>query len=289
MHSENLHISDGDLLLMVDGELSARRAAQIRTHLEACWNCRGRMARIEGTIVDFAQAYRETSDWKLPPIDRQRALLPAQLAQLASNSGARSWRWFGSFHSATRTVAVFAMLFIAALVGRSIWQHTRDMEPDVASRERGLVPDHILTPGVTREATLDDLCSAAHEEVVGQVTVSLRKQVLAEYGIVNARASEYEIDYLIAPGLGGAEDIHNLWPQPYGARIWNAYAKDALEERLHQLVCGRELDLAVAQRDIANDWIAAYKKHLDKNVPQPSMADLGSLNRSVVPAKYGLR
>ena len=53
-----------------------------------------------------------------------------------------------------------------------------------------------------------------HEEVVRDVPSSLRQEVFKEYGIVNPRPEDYEIDYLIAPGLGGAEDIHNLWPEP---------------------------------------------------------------------------
>jgi hypothetical protein len=102
----------------------------------------------------------------------------------------------------------------------------------------------------------------AHEEVVRAVPSSLREQVFREYGIVNPRPEDYEIDYLIAPGLGGAEDIHNLWPEPTSSSAWNARVKDALEERLHQLVCDGELDLPTAQRAIATDWITAYKKYL---------------------------
>jgi len=107
----------------------------------------------------------------------------------------------------------------------------------------------------------------AHEEVVEEVPPFLRMQVLREYGIANARPQEYEIDYLIAPGLGGTEDIHNLWPEPYNSRTWNAHVKDSLEERLHQLVCAGELDLSTAKRDIATDWIAAYKKYFHSDRP----------------------
>jgi hypothetical protein len=97
--------------------------------------------------------------------------------------------------------------------------------------------------------------------------MSLRQEVFQEYGIVNARADDYEIDYLIAPGLGGVEDIHNLWPEPYRSRTWNARVKDTLEERLHELVCAGRLDLATAQHEIATDWIAAYKKYFHTDRP----------------------
>jgi len=40
--------------------------------------------------------------------------------------------------------------------------------------------------------------------------------------MANAHGSDYEIGYLIAPGLGlgGVESIHNLWPEPYTSRTW---------------------------------------------------------------------
>jgi hypothetical protein len=115
----------------------------------------------------------------------------------------------------------------------------------------------------------------AHEDVIGAVSMPLRQEVFQEYGIVNARAGDYEIDYLIAPGLGGVEDIHNLWPEPNTSWTWNAYVKDNLEERLHQMVCSGKLDLSSAQRDIATDWIAAYKKyfHTDRPLALPSHPD----------------
>ena len=49
--------------------------------------------------------------------------------------------------------------------------------------------------------------------------------------------------------------------------MWNAHAKDALEERLQYMVCDKQIDLASAQRQIATDWIAAYKKYLHADNP----------------------
>ena len=71
------------MLLAADGELSTRRAAQVHSHLADCWACRARMAEIEETIADFARAHRQTLDPQLPPIAGPRALLRAQLAELA--------------------------------------------------------------------------------------------------------------------------------------------------------------------------------------------------------------
>ena len=45
--------------------------------------------------------------------------------------------------------------------------------------------------------------------------------------------------------------------------------KDALERKLHKLVCAGQLDLKTAQREIAADWIEAYQKYVAKNPPAP--------------------
>ena len=96
-----------------------------------------------------------------------------------------------------------------------------------------------------------------------------QRRVLEQYGLANADPRAYEIDYLITPALGGADDIRNLWPEPYSTTLWNAHVKDALEERLHELVCAGKLDLATAQSAIASDWIAAYKTYLGSQAQGP--------------------
>ena len=80
-------------------------------------------------------------------------------------------------------------------------------------------------------------------------------------------SDEYELDYLITPELGGAPDPRNLWPQRYESRVWNAHVKDELERLLPTLVCDRRIRLETAQRDIARDWIAAYRKYFKTDAP----------------------
>jgi hypothetical protein len=273
-HLADMHLSHQEMLLAADGELSTRRAAQVHAHLAACCACRAGMAEIEGTIADFALAHRQAVDPRLPPIAGPRALLRAQLAELASEHESNSWRRLfhvisGMRAAAFMCAAVFVFVIIAAVAGGVLIRHStlRGANSVFATFKGGALPDRSLTPGATRRVTISDVCSMAHEEVVREVSTSLREEVFQKYGITNARADDYEIDYLITPGLGGAEDIHNLWPEPATSRTWNAHVKDALEERLHQLVCGGELDLPTAQRDIATDWIAAYKKYFHTDRP----------------------
>jgi hypothetical protein len=75
---------------------------------------------------------------------------------------------------------------------------------------------------------------------------------------------------LITPALGGADDIRNLWPHSYADTEWNAKVKDALEDKLRDLVCQGQVDLSMAQREIAGNWIEAYKKYFHTDHPVPS-------------------
>lgn len=261
------HISDQELLLAVDGELSNRRAAQIRAHLEACWDCRARMAELEKAITVFARAHRTDLDPQLPPIDGPRALLRTQLAALASSQRAAGrGNGLRFFSRDWRTACIFAVLLVGVATGLFPLWHS-SLRSTAISSDAGTIPDHALTPGATRPVTIRDVCSAPREDVIANVSISLREEVLREYGRTQAKPSDYEIDYLIAPGLGGAEDVRNLWPEPYDASVWNARVKDALEERLHEMVCSGQVDLSTAQHDIATDWIAAYRKYFRTPAP----------------------
>jgi hypothetical protein len=127
--------------------------------------------------------------------------------------------------------------------------------------ERGALPVTALTPGLAITVSTQELCDAeAHR--IPEIAPSLRAQVLKDYGMEDVPPGEYELDYLITPELGGLADRRNLWPEPYGLRDWNAHAKDVLETRLPQLVCRGEIDLATAQRELASNWIDAYKRYL---------------------------
>jgi hypothetical protein len=272
MHKENWHPTKEELLLSADGELSHRRAARIHAHLEACWECRAQMTQFDATVAEFMQVQRQSVDAQLPPIAGPRAMLGAQLAGLAVHSkSSAKFRSRGLVPVATLAAGACAVVMIVVLFAHGVMRPSVDriIASMAAQFERGTIPNRNLTPGAARSIAMSSACSMAHEEVAVEVPASLRQEVLREYGIVNSRSNDYEIDYLIAPGLGGAEDIRNLWPQPYSSRTWNAHVKDSLEEHLHQMVCAGELDMGTAQRDIATDWIAAYKKYFHTNRPLP--------------------
>lgn len=121
--------------------------------------------------------------------------------------------------------------------------------------------DSSLTPGaVDPNATLEKVCTVGYTRTVRNVPESLKTRVFLNYK-TNKYAQKYEIDHLISLEIGGSNDIKNLWPQPYTTTPWNAYKKDALENRLHKLVCEKKITLQEAQDAIRTDWVAAYKKY----------------------------
>lgn len=261
---QEFHLSDQELLQALDGELTPRDAERAQAHLAACWACRSRQQEIETAIGDFIRLQRATLESQLPSAEGPRALLKARLAELAAQSNHRP-PWFRGISPRLGWVAI-AVAIMAPLtyLALDLARHS------TASPVMVTVPNPALTPGAT--VLLSD------REVCGQtsvknklVPVNLQHQVFAEYGIGAAEPEAYEVDYLITPALGGADDIRNLWPESRRATEWNAHVKDALEDHLRDLVCNGQLDLATAQREIAGNWIEAYKKYF--HTTQPAVED----------------
>ena len=246
--SENLHLTEHDLVLAADGELPARRRAEVAAHLETCWSCRERMLSLQNTIADYVRVRNRELSEQVPSAAGPRALLRARMNEIAVE------RKTFSIGRLAITAAAFAAILLAIL---GIFETTVNAE--------GPKPRFAITPGETHPITLDEVCLYEKAEVISRdIPQDMQQKVFAAYGIKSPQKGQFEVDYLITPDLGGTESIHNLWPQPYSAR-WNARVKDALEQRLHELVCSRKLDLATAQHDIAVDWIAAYKKYVGDN------------------------
>ena len=130
-----------------------------------------------------------------------------------------------------------------------------------------ILPDAKLTPGAVLPVTKADICVPGYTKKVRNVPASVKRQVYAEYGITSHKAGDFEVDHLISLELGGSNSIKNLWPESYKTQPWNARVKDALENELHDEICSGQIDMATAQKEIATDWVASYKKHFHTQVP----------------------
>ena len=235
------HLTDRELLLEADGEMdSASQLQAVRDHLAQCGDCRDRQAQLTGAM----DLLRATLSAEEPPKPHSEQVL-SRIRQ----ADRRAW-W-----QPAAWCALAASLALAAFVGI----------PD--RRELPLTPRHEITPGATVAITREQVCEAVDRDEPVLVEQAVAERIFAEYGIRNPKPRAYELDYLITPALGGARDARNLWPQPYGGGEWNARVKDALEDRLRQMVCEGTMDIETAQRDLSRDWIAAYKRLFQTDRP----------------------
>lgn len=250
------HISDETLLLMMDGELPDHQAAAAMKHLEQCPECRQRRDVFTGLLAEVTVLEPQVA----PPETAREGL--AQ--RIAVTAEARRPAWLHP--RLLMKVAAVLLLGVGALVYRHF--STLPQNPMVSYEDTGPKPNHSITPGSVRNAELSELCIMPDDDLDPVVTPEKKRAVFAAYGLDDRASRAYQVDYLINPQLGGNDEFQNLWPEPYHATVWNAPAKDALETRLHGMVCSGQISLEEAQREIATDWIGAYKKifHADRPV-----------------------
>jgi hypothetical protein len=273
---ENVHFSDEVLLLAADGELSLQREAQLLAHLVDCTPCAARMAKLKDVAASTVYAYQAGQVSPLTPVARSRAALKSRLAALGAETEFAGWRpLVANLFAGPRWAYVLAIIFVATLGVRLQQMSPREEQARSAQSAAGpLLPEPRLTPGVTRPISVGEACKAGPPDQMATISASLRQAVFHEYGMDPSHARQYEVDHLITPELGGTDDIRNLWPEPYSSTEWNAYVKDELEDHLRQLVCDGKIDLSTAQRDIATDWIAAYRKYFHTDKPLSNVSRL---------------
>ena len=275
--NDDIHIGDEELLLTSDGESAPDRAAQVRAHLDSCPKCRARLEAIEGAAADFNRAYRAVEYPEMRPAAASRANLQRRMAAVSNESAPSSsfWQWLNPFPVRAWVYVCAAVLLSAALTMGWLHRQASQRQTDglaVSYASGPLLPDARLTPGATRPVTTNQIC-AGSGPAEARPPVPVQQAVFHEYGMDGAPPRAYEVDHLITPALGGTDDIRNLWPEPYTSTEWNAHVKDELEDHLHNLVCGGKLDLATAQRDMASNWILAYKKYFHADQPLSHTSD----------------
>jgi len=163
--------------------------------------------------------------------------------------------------------------------------------PDIARPPHNLFPGK-TNPKVTQANIQSTICKAGWTDTIRpptSYTTALKKtqmrdtlhyltknplpKVLSTSGLTmipqltkckvhSANTQCWEEDHIISLQLGGApRDPDNLWPEPWFGK-WNARIKDVLETKMKRMVCNGEVTLAEAQKAIATDWTAAYKKYV---------------------------
>ena len=137
------------------------------------------------------------------------------------------------------------------------------------SRTRGCrlaaLPDRRCSPGAYySRLTKAVICSASfHTSSIRNVPQAEKYAVEREYGLpARLYGRTLEIDHIVSLEIGGSNNARNLYPEkanlPNGSPGY--HVKDRLENRLHAMVCAGEIGLRSAQRQIASNWEALYRK-----------------------------
>ena len=266
MSNSRTHPTDTTLILALDRELSLARRMALDRHLMACEACRSRFEAFEEAAREAVRVCRDDASDDAAATSALRRRLQGRMMELG-----REWDRspLFRFRRAASSVPPFARVgFTVALlilVVRLVQPGVNVTVPPLASEHESL-PVTRFTPGATSNVSARDLCSGSLP-IQRVVSSAVRQDVLHKYQMEHVALSEYELDYLITPELGGVGDAPNLWPQRYDSDVWNARVKDDLERLLPRLVCDGAVDLARAQRDIASNWINAYKKYFNTERP----------------------
>lgn len=136
----------------------------------------------------------------------------------------------------------------------------------------GSLPDPVATPGAVNpnvtQANIDrTICVPGWSKTVRPPASYTNRLKMAQLGDGPYKVKgavdpkKFEEDHLVSIELGGhPREPKNLWPEPWDGDD-GAHRKDVLENRLHRLVCARQITLQEAQRCIAHDWQACLKLH----------------------------
>jgi hypothetical protein len=259
------HPHDRDLLMALDGELARRRQAVVDEHVSKCVNCRSRLHQIRTTLAEASGVYESAFEPPGSPFPSSRARLERALEE-AADEWDHSWlvRLRCTLALSPTRAGLCAAVVLAVLAVVSISRSDRIVRGTNPGFGTPL-PIATLTPGGVSSLTAVELCAGARPPRL--VTAASRERVRRDYHIEDVSTRAYELDALITPELGGTTEPENLWPQRYESPVWNARVKDELEQLLPRLVCSHQVALALAQREIATDWIAAYKRYFRTDLP----------------------
>jgi anti-sigma factor RsiW len=127
--------SDERLIALLDGELPEREARPARLHLEACWQCRARLAELEANVHTVARAFCEGSWYSPAALERSRRQLHAAIAaEPVPRRRPALWR-----------LAPFAAASLA-FAGGAVWYAARPAPAPPAARPIAARPAAPLLP-----------------------------------------------------------------------------------------------------------------------------------------------
>lgn len=121
-------------------------------------------------------------------------------------------------------------------------------------------PDPVCTPGGITEALgatdVAPVCLAMAQPRA-MVPSDAAREILAAYGVSDEDTHDFDLDFLIPPALGGANDVSNIWPVPRADRVSDL--KQQTDDALRAAVCAQRVGIPAAQFAVASDWTTAVE------------------------------
>ncbi len=136
------HPEEGDLIRYCDGELRAKQAARISSHLEACWECRTRLDDFKLAIAEYVRYRRDVVEPALPQPPQPWGDLRSEFAHMPAREPA--WKRIVRY----RTVWLIAS---AAMAGTGVLLYHANEAHQVAAPPvvRALPPRAVSVPPTT--------------------------------------------------------------------------------------------------------------------------------------------
>lgn len=120
-----------------------------------------------------------------------------------------------------------------------------------------------LNPDVSQQTIAWTICATGYTKSVRPTTrfsQAVKAKLLRQAGLDESHMSDFELDHIVPLALGGhPRNLSNLALQPWDGEH-GAKRKDALEVRMHNLVCHGHVTLIAAQACIAENWEACAQK-----------------------------
>src|SRR5260370_14133368 len=127
------HPEEEQMLRYADGELPARTAGEIRSHLEACWQCRAQLEELQNTVAECVSYRKNVLQRHLPPaqwadIYQRFSEIEASLVRPSLlDRAAQALRW------PMQNVRIWAPVAVALLLMWGLFYRFRITPPDQAS------------------------------------------------------------------------------------------------------------------------------------------------------------
>jgi hypothetical protein len=217
------HPEDGQLLRYLDGELPRGKANQIRSHLEACWQCRAEIEELQSAVGDCVRYRKNVLGACLPPPPAPWRALDFEKAdaELANRS---IFARLASFLSPTRNAPLrWALTGVAVLaLAAGIFQQLRQ------------------TPKVEAAVLLQKAIAVAQSRPVG----GRRLQITTRTGRITRSLSERAIGAASRTAASTAQETelahlfqsaHYDWNNPLSAAAYSGW-RDQLPSKKDEVL-----------------------------------------------------